>query len=100
MRTCPAPSIRGYNVEEVVTEEWVGISVFSVAMGEKKMTKTNLVGEGFIWLVWPNHSSLLRTVRVETQARAEAGTMEESCYLACSPWPVQFAFLDNPRPPA
>lgn len=39
MRTCPAPGIKGYDIEEVVTEEWVGIGVLSVAMVKKKKKK-------------------------------------------------------------
>ena len=42
------------------------------------ITESNLWKKEFIWLTYPNHSSWLRQVRVET----EAETTEDYCFLA------------------
>lgn len=57
------------------------------------MTRSNLGLRGFILLTHADHGPLPRGVRARAQTGAEAGSMEEDCLLACSPWLTQLAFL-------
>lgn len=61
------------------------------------MTESNLGRKGLIGMTNPNYSSSLRKVRVETEAEAEARSMEDRCLLAYSSWLAQFAYLHNSR---